>query len=326
MRVLEKISVIIPVYNVEEYLEECILSVINQTYKNLEIILVDDGSIDKSGYICDEYIKKDLRIKVIHKINGGLSSARNVGIDNSTGDYLMFIDSDDYIKLDTCELLIESIKKEKADIVICDFYRNEKENKNKKIITQTFNSKEAIKEMLLQNNFDTSAWGKLFKKEVFKNIYFPEGKIFEDLATIYNVFDKADKIVYIAMKKYFYRIRQSSIMNSKFNKKKMDIYDIFKEINNFLLKKYSDLIPYLRNREIKAYIHYLVSMYANNYKDLEDIKILQDEIKRDVFKYVIFNKNSNLFEKIFGICFFISFKQTKNIIIFLKKIKNFQKE
>lgn len=320
MKILEKISVIIPVYNVEEFLEECILSVINQTYKNLEIILINDGSTDKSGYICDEYKKKDSRIKVIHKSNTGVSNTRNIGIDKATGIYLMFIDSDDYIELDTCEVLKNYMEKEKSDIVICSHYR--KKHKKRKKIIKNYDSREGIKQILLQKDLETSPCGRLFRKSLFKNIYFPEKiKIGEDLATIYRIFDKANKITFISDEKYFYRIRKNSAMTSKFDKKKMDVYSVFEEFNVFLLKKYPDLVPYLKNREIKTYIHYLISMYANNYKEIEDIRKLQHEIKKHVLKYVIFNKNTNLFIKIFGLGFYINFNITKNIIIFLKKLK-----
>lgn len=321
---MDKISIIVPVYNVEDYLEECIESIVNQTYKNLEIILVNDGSTDCSGYICDKYNKKDFRIKVIHKKNGGLSSARNVGIDFSTGNYLMFVDSDDYIDLDMVEILLKYMEQENADITICNFYR-EKNKKMENVLIKNYFPFEAIKEIFLQKNFETSAWGKLFKREVFKEIYFPEGKIFEDLGTIYKVFDNAKKITYISAQKYFYRFRVDSIMNSKFDKKKMDIYDIFKGINNFLLEKYPDLIPYLRNRETKTYINNLISICASDYRNKEDINKLKVKIKENFFKYVFFNKNITILEKIFGISFYINFEFTKKIILFLKKIKSLKK-
>jgi len=182
------ISIIIPVYNVEKYLERCVKSVINQTYKNLEIILVDDGAKDNSGKMCDELSKLDSRIKVIHKENGGLSDARNFGLKIATGDYIGFVDSDDYIADDMYETLYHTIKNNNADISIVSFYEMYKE----KVIgvrdsgnLEILSKQEAMKELLIDTKIQSYAWNKLFKKELFNDLKFPTGKNFEDIELLY---------------------------------------------------------------------------------------------------------------------------------------------
>ena len=191
------ISIIIPVYNVEKYLERCVKSVINQTYKNLEIILVDDGAKDNSGKMCDELSKLDSRIKVIHKENGGLSDARNFGLKIATGDYIGFVDSDDYIADDMYETLYYTIKNNNADISIVSFYEMYKE----KVIgvrdsgnLEILSKQEAMKELLIDTKIQSYAWNKLFKKELFNDLKFPTGKNFEDIATTLLLFEKCDKV------------------------------------------------------------------------------------------------------------------------------------
>ena len=195
-----KVSVIIPVYKVEKYLEKCIDSVINQSYSNLEIILVDDGSPDNCGKICDKYAKKDNRIRVIHKTNGGLSDARNNGIKIATGNYIAFIDSDDYVTEDYIEYLLKLIIDNNSDISIVMPYEVDENYIVKKIFKRekiyNYNSNDALKTMLYQKKFETSAWGKLFKKNVVNGIYFPTGKIYEDIGTIYKYILRAKKITF----------------------------------------------------------------------------------------------------------------------------------
>ena len=165
------ISIVIPVYKVEKYLERCILSIINQNYSNLEIILVDDGSPDDCGLICDNWAKIDNRIRVIHKENGGLSDARNAGIKIATGEFITFIDSDDYVLDNYIEYLLELIFKYNADIAICNFHQLFEET-NRKVfvggkVEKIFNSEEAIETMLYDRDFYTCAWGKLYRKSFF---------------------------------------------------------------------------------------------------------------------------------------------------------------
>ena len=209
------ISVIIPIYNVEKYLKKCIESIINQTYKNLEIILVDDGSTDNSPTICDEYKKKDKRIKVIHKKNGGLSDARNKGIDIATGDFISFVDSDDYIDLNMYEKLVNEFNSD-VDIVVFGRYV---EFPNKTLVTCPsdciMNKENALISLASFKGFDMAAWDKIYKKSIISDLRFPFGKKNEDYFFTYKVFDKVKAIKTISQPFYHYVQRPDSISRSK---------------------------------------------------------------------------------------------------------------
>jgi len=214
----DKISVIIPVYNVEKYLERCIRSVCEQTYTNLEIILVDDGSPDSCPLMCDEYAKKDKRILVIHKSNGGISSARNAALNVATGSYFFFVDSDDYIHPHAIEELYNTCITHDADISIGLHYveRGEQLLIEDPIIDELeiYSSFEGLKELVTDKTMRNYAWNKLFKSELFENIRFPEGKCYEDIATIYLLFHKAHKICRIPKYLYYYQMRDDSISSN----------------------------------------------------------------------------------------------------------------
>ncbi|MCB2353216.1 glycosyltransferase [Clostridium estertheticum] len=221
------ISIIVPIYNVEVYIRNCVDSILGQSYENLEIILVDDGSPDNCGDICDEYRSKDKRIKVIHKKNGGLSSARNAGIDIASGDYLGFIDSDDWIERDMYESLYNALTSHKADISVCGRYIVD----GSRITTisdsekaEVFTRSEALSELVLDeySGMKNFAWDKLYKKELFNDIRYPEGKYYEDIFTTYKLFSKSNKIVDIKSPKYYYLLRGDSICGSNTASKRYD--------------------------------------------------------------------------------------------------------
>lgn len=230
----KKISIVVPVYNVEKYLSECIESILNQTFKDFELILVDDGSKDSSGYICDDYARKDSRINVIHKKNGGLSDARNVGIKASKGEYLGFVDSDDCIEREMFQKLYEAIEKYEADISICSFGLINDEGKvgeiffdyeNEAIISPIL-AQEKYFEGYAQSMLYTVAWNKLYKKSLFDNIAYPVGKLHEDEFTTFRLLYKSERIVYIPYCGYLYRCRNESIMD-QFNAKRFDLFDSY---------------------------------------------------------------------------------------------------
>ncbi len=240
------VSIIIPVYNVEEYLEKCLDSIEKQSHKNLEIILIDDGSKDKSGKICDKYAKKDKRVKVIHQENVGLSGARNAGINIATGKYITFVDSDDIVSEKFVEYLYELAEEKKADIVICSSYKffDEKEIVSDINVYPTvveYNSKTALEDMLYRRNITAYACSKLYITELFRNINFPEGQLFEDLNTTYKLLDLAETIIWSPLELYFYRQRMNSIVNSGFDKRKLSVIDAGIEIKKFIEKKYPDI-------------------------------------------------------------------------------------
>ena len=238
------ISVVVPIYKVEEYINKCLDSIINQTYKNLEIILVDDGSPDNCGKICDDYVKKDKRIKVIHKINGGLSDARNKGIEKAKGEYITFIDSDDYIEKEYVELLYKTIIEEDSDIAIGShtvLYETGMELKKATGEKTLLTPKKVLERILYDDNIDYSAWAKLYKIELFKKIKYPKGRLFEDAATTYKLIDSSKKIAINSKSIYNYIIRNNSITNAAFSKKKMDLIISTKEMCNYIKDKYPDL-------------------------------------------------------------------------------------
>ena len=221
-----KISIIVPCYNVEQYLSKCIDSILNQTYQNFEVWLVDDGSPDRCGEICDEYAKKDARIKVIHKKNGGLADARNVALDVITGEYVVCVDSDDYISPTHIEGLYHLIEKYGADVSVntfCPFYEGASPNPSPKSAKDwVLDGLHATEMMFYQEHFDTTAWGKMYKASLFDGIRYPKGLLFEDLPTTYRLLLKANKVVFNDEQSYFYLLRSNSIEGAAFSPHKLD--------------------------------------------------------------------------------------------------------
>lgn len=238
------ISVIVPIYNVEKYLERCILSIVKQTYKNLEIILVNDGSTDNSLLICEKWLKKDNRIKLYNKINGGLSDARNYGLTKASGEYISFVDSDDFIEEDMLEDLYKMIRKFDADIAETDFsivddYGYSKK-KNKKM-TILLNQHNAIIELCKGNIVENVVWNKLYKKTILKNIKFLFGKNSEDVVFNFEVLLNANKIIIDKTKSHYnYYIRENSIINSKVSKKTFDCVNNLIYIQNKIPKNFEN--------------------------------------------------------------------------------------
>ena len=237
------ISVIVPIYQVEAYLEECIASIVAQTHRNLEIILVDDESPDNCGAICDSWVKKDSRIRVIHKENGGISDARNAGIEAATGDYIAFVDSDDWILPDMYEKLLAALLRENADICSCNIlscYPAHQIAWGSK--AYTVGNSEKILSMLYQDTmYPVSIWNKLYRRSLWNDIRFPKGKICEDAFTTYLLADKAETIVLIPEVLYCYRIRENSIMTSAFSPKRMDEEEAWRCNYQFMQQYYPRL-------------------------------------------------------------------------------------
>lgn len=293
------ISIIVPIYKVENYLEKCIESILNQTYKDIEIILVDDGSPDNCGKICDEYAKKDKRIKVIHKQNGGLSDARNFGIDLATGEYIIFVDSDDYIDRNMCRILLNYAKKYDADIVSCNFkdvYVNNVEKINKQCINKNLEIVSNIKALykyFLKNTTDmVVVWNKLYKKKVFfdeKNVRFPKGKLHEDMYTTYKLYYYASKIVFIDDILYYYFRHKDSITGSISKKNLLDKIDAVIEQYEFFKDKKIDLKYMTQIKCIDSYIEFLKIKHKMMLND----KILNNKMI-SLKKCILFNKKDVL--------------------------------
>lgn len=275
------ISIIVPIFKVEQYLRKCIDSIIEQTYSNLEIILVDDGSPDNCGLICDEYATKDIRIIVIHKENGGLSDARNGGIDIAKGEYITFIDSDDYVDINYIEVLYDLTQKFDASLSVSSFSHFKEEGgeieKDKgRVITNVLSANEAIETMFYQDKFETSAWGKLYKKELFgHDIRYPKGMLYEDLPTTYKLMLKAVRIAYTTQRTYHYLLRGDSIQCSAFNPKKMDILKVADMIIPDIRNNHPELYESLKCRLFCAYMN----IFLQTEKDSAYQEILWKEIK-----------------------------------------------
>ncbi len=240
------ISVIVPVYNVQEYLDRCINSIVNQSYKNIEVILVDDGSTDNSAKICDNWASRDLRIKVIHKNNGGLSSARNAGIDIADGDFFSFIDSDDYIDCSMLEVMLAAMERTNKDIACCGRYVDVwgKYVKQEFCLSRPkiYQTDESIKKLYYLNEIDVSACDKVYKKEVFSNIRYPEGKISEDAAIIFQILQNSNGVVHVGIPFYHYIYRADSISKELYNEKKHDIVNNLEKTIKFTKMYYPAFI------------------------------------------------------------------------------------
>jgi len=215
---MEKVSIIVPVYNVEKYLNCCIESIHGQTYSNIEIIVIDDGSKDNSGTICDEWARRDYRIKVIHTTNNGLAHARNLGLCEVSGEYIMFVDSDDWVDSNWVALQLDLIKKYNADVVYCGYYECYKNQKiphdnTRKNELLFLRGEEAIKNLCLRKNLDVMVWMGIFSKKVWSKLKFPEGESGEDILPTYKIISNSNIIVVNPDILYYYRMRKSSIMH-----------------------------------------------------------------------------------------------------------------
>lgn len=320
------ISIIIPIYNVELYLEKCINSVLKQTYKNIEIILVNDGSTDNCRKICEDFLKLDSRVKVFHKENGGLSDARNYGISNATGEYITFIDSDDYVKEDFIEKLYSAITRNKCDIAICgheDLYPDRiktYEFSEKNVCEKVMDKEETLKHMLYKDGYDVSAWAKLYKKSLFDKVSFPKGRLFEDAATTYKLIILSEKIVYINYIGYEYVIRKNSISNENFNERKLDLI----LSTNEMCDEIENLFPNLKDACIRrrVYANFSTLRFMKNISNDYDEKISEmicmikkykmnilldrNTPKRDKFAILSLMLGKNIFFSMWSIYSYIS--------------------
>lgn len=325
------ISIIVPVYNVERYLRTCVKSLLGQTYKNIEIILVNDGSRDESGTICDELKKNNDKISVIHKENGGLASARNKGLEYAKGKYVTFVDSDDYVAEDMYECLYEAIIRTSSKIACCNWLRHIDTEGKKEIISpigqlytdETILSKEqAIKSLLLNNGMTYSACDKLFKKELFDEIRFPcENLPSEDIPCIYKIIKNADRIVHIGEAKYYYRIVQGSISTQTFTKRNISTFEYMTDVVEDVVKCY----PNLRKESEFALIQCADSLYNRLVLDKKhkEYREISEELKQQIRKSlgkIIFNPFFTFNAKIVNI--FITFNMYPLFLLIVKRGSN----
>ena len=281
----KKVSIIVPVYKVEKFLERCVESIIKQTYQNIEIILIDDESPDECPKMCDQYEIKDNRIKVIHKKNGGLSDARNAGLDIASGEYIAFVDSDDWIESDFIETLYMNAEREKADISVVGYQLIWEDGRIRRFGRDeeyyVFDRENAIRELLKQQKFQCMVCQKMYRKQIFETIRFPVGKIYEDVAIGLSTFLKAERVVVSGKVKYNYFQRSDSIVNAKFDKRKL----FFLECCNKIID-YSDSQNKLFDLEahtfyLRALMMFTLQLYQLDEEKYEStVKWLENEIRR----------------------------------------------
>ncbi len=315
------ISVVVPIYKVESYLHKCVDSILSQTYNNIEIFLVDDGSPDNCSKICDEYAQKDKRIIVIHKKNGGLSDARNTAIDVAKGEYITFIDSDDWINKNYIKILYENLIINKADISCCSFMKVYERNyieepSSISNITKIYTPEEAIEKVLYQKQLDNAAWGKLFNKKLFSFIRFKTGILYEDLDLFYKLYEKADKIVHTNAILYYYLQRSNSILG-KFDIRRIYVLTIVDEILQHMTKYHPNLVKAASDRKLSANFNILLLLLKNNIEE----KDLVSQCWRNICKLRInslFNKHVRLKNKIGILLSFFGLNFIKRISFFIK--------
>ncbi len=303
---MKKLSVVIPVYNVEKYLIECIESVCMQSYRNLEIILVNDGSTDGSLKICEDFASKDSRIMVVSQENGGLSAARNTGIKHATGDYITFIDSDDYVDINMFSYMIEQMEKENADISVCNFEKFWGNSTEKKDLlyndSESLTSIDALGKLYTDEQvIYVTAWGKIYRRDFFDDITYPVGRINEDVFTTYKTYAKAEKIIYLDMPFYKYRQREGSIIHTPFSIKNLDSLDGQREMKDFVLNiegfsnKFNVLGEY-----VEKVIYYYFKL-----DELPNEKVRKKELYNEAKQLIVSNYNT------------FSFKEKIKFIIFV---------
>ena len=290
-----KISIIVPIYNAE-YQIRCLLdSLLLQTWSHFEVLLINDGSTDESGAICDAYAEKDHRFKVIHKENGGLSDARNAGIDAAKGKFLGFVDSDDYVHPRFYELLLQALKEEGADIAGCDVKKvckTEKiEEKEQQPIQRTvYSGREATANLYDAQMYLKSvvAWNKLYKKELFEEIRFPKGKLHEDEFTSYKLLYQSESVVYINRAYYFYFQREDGIMGKEQRKISPAVLEAYEEMERFFSEKgEKDLLQMMMYRYLSMVRRYASDAVKSG--DEEEIRLgryYDKKFRKDYRKYI----------------------------------------
>lgn len=280
------VSVIVPVYKVEKELDRCVKSIINQTYHNLEIILVDDGSPDCCPQMCDDYAKVDKRIIVIHKENGGLSDARNAGIDVAKGTYIAFIDSDDWVENNFIEHLVTNLENTDSDISICGYMLVNEDGKKRQCTAEKeieiFEHDEAMHELFAQQKFECMVCLKLYRRNLFETLRFPKDKLYEDVAISLSLFDLSKRCVVSNAGLYYYFQRNDSIVNSKFNLNKLDILEFVQNMIEYSHKHNHQYDMETEGFYLKAVLMNILQAYKDNTSSevKAAIVFLKEELKK----------------------------------------------
>lgn len=319
----ELISVIVPIYNIEKELVRCLDTLIKQSYNNLEIILINDGSTDGSQEICEKFAELDSRVKIFKQTNLGLSMARNLGIEKSTGRYLCFVDGDDYISSDMISFLYRSLMAYNADISSCAYsmiYADQEVEIKEGDTTRVLESKQAIELMFRKKNLGIIACNKLYKCELFDGIRYPCGKKFEDINTTYKLFDKANTIVYSPIVKYYYVQRLDSINGKSFNNNffNYELYDMIRavdEVNIFVQEKYKEIYQVVLVYSLSYYLRVINQLIIYNKKDNDLLFRIRNIILNNK-KYIITTRNLSISKKLQLLIFIKPYKLYKTIVKF----------
>lgn len=271
------ISVIIPVYNVEEYLPRCMDSVLYQTYQNIEVLLINDGSTDASGQICDRYAAQDDRVVVWHRVNGGPSAARNYGIEQAKGEYLLFVDSDDMISVDHIQFLYEKLQKADADLAICNYTATDSDTfaETQQTMQREWAGEQALEYLLYQKYFTTGPVCKLFRKCLFEKVRFPVGTLYEDTLAIAQVVGKAKTVVYSDAVKYGYYQRSNSTMRLEYRPETMQYVSITAELMEYIEREFPALTPAAISRFVWANIFVWIKMPCG-FRDDKEVLVRQN--------------------------------------------------
>lgn len=284
------LSIIVPVYRVEKYLHKCIDSILDQTFKDFELILIDDGSPDECGKICDEYAHRDPRVRVIHQENKGLSAARNAGIDIAKGQFIAFVDSDDWVEANIYEVLIENIVKSNTDIAVCgirNFFESNpyKEDKRSEQIRNMVLLKDQCFEMVFCKDdcISVAAWNKVYKKEIFDDLRYPKGQIYEDNFLILDVLSKCDHAFVTTAKLYNYRRHAESITGGRYREEEMDRIIASQKNYNIFKERYPQYLEYA-----EAYL------YKNCFSILGKMILDMDKVDPNDMSNVINRLNDNI--------------------------------
>lgn len=287
------VSVVVPVYNVKKYLNKCISSIIVQTYDNYEVLLIDDGSTDGSSEICDSFAEQYEKISVYHKENGGLSDARNYANKFLKGNYIVYIDSDDYVDPDYISVMVKCREKYNADLVIASYVDEDELGKilSKKVFNNkitVYDAKSALEEMCYEKKISTSACGKLIKKEYVYENEFPKNMLYEDLATMYKIIGSCSTVVYIDCSMYHYVQRNGSIRFSKYSPKVLHVMQAAENLLDYVEKYYPDI----RSAAIQRYFFSANEVYVRAFNEKDFLKIIDNiRIKLQQYWWMVRNNN-----------------------------------
>ena len=303
------VSVIIPVYNVEKLLGKCIESVVKQTYYNIEIIVVDDGSTDSSGKVCDSFNDRN-NVTIIHQENAGLSGARNAGMSIAKGDYLFFLDSDDYLALDTIETLVDLLEENDADVSVTRMIKTYDDGTKKREAywraTHVLNTEEALECLLFDRFLTQCVCGKLWKRELWDGIECPKGLLFEEHYTTYKLIERAKKIVYTPTDKYYYYQRIGSITHNRFKPKTYDLYNGINEEYTNITKNHPDIERSMMIAKIlweQRFVNMMLASDDQSLRNEEIINNLQKQIKerrKDLSKTKFITTDEKFMAFLFG--------------------------